>query len=194
MITDLNPSKLSPVSGVEPASTRGTGKSRGFPPVVGSAPRVLLLGSLPGRASLAAGRYYAQPRNAFWPIMEALCGAGLELPYRRRLAALKRAGIALWDVLHAAERPGSLDAAIVTATLEINAIAELLTAHPRITCIGFNGQMAAHLFRRHVEPLMPAREIALVTLPSTSPAYASLRVEQKASRWRRLLAPYLGSE
>jgi TDG/mug DNA glycosylase family protein len=194
MITDLNASKLSRLDAAKPAATDGLAKSRGFPPVVGPAPRVLLLGSLPGRASLAAGRYYAQRRNAFWPIMNALCGAGPELPYRRRLAALKRAGIALWDVLLAAERRGSLDAAIVTATLEINAIAEFLATQPQITCVGFNGQKAATLFRRYVEPHMPARPIALVTLPSTSPAYASLRVDQKAARWQRLLAPHLGSD
>jgi hypoxanthine-DNA glycosylase len=159
--------------------------------VVGRAPRVLLLGSLPGRASLAAGEYYAQRQNAFWRIACALCGAGPGLDYSTRLAMLKRAGIALWDVLAAAERQGSLDADIVRDSCEINDVAALLCRYRGIRLVGFNGQTAAELFRLHVEPCLPREDICFVTLPSSSPAYASLTPGQKLDRWRRSLAPHL---
>jgi hypoxanthine-DNA glycosylase len=165
--------------------------SRGFPPVIGRAPRILLLGSLPGRASIAAGEYYAQRQNAFWQIVGALCGAPPGLDYSTRLAMLKRAGIALWDVLHAAERPGSLDAAIVRESCRINDIASLLGRNRGIGLVGFNGQTAAELFRLHVEPRLPRSDIRFVTLPSSSPAYASVTPGQKLAHWRRHLAPHI---
>jgi hypoxanthine-DNA glycosylase len=166
--------------------------SRGFPPVVGRAPRVLLLGSLPGQASLAARQYYAMPQNAFWRIMRELCSAGPELVYARRLAALRRAGIALWDVLHAAERSGSLDARIVAATQHVNDIAGLLDRHRSIELVAFNGQKAAAIFRRHCATHLPRSDLELVTLPSTSPAHAAMSPAQKVEVWRSALAPYLG--
>ena len=165
--------------------------SRGFPPVVGRAPRILLLGSLPGWASLTAREYYAQRQNAFWRIAGALCGAGPGLDYSARLARLKRAGIALWDVLAAAERQGSLDADIDRDTLEFNDIVGLLRRHRGIRLVGFNGQTAALLFRMHVEPCLPRADIRFVTLPSSSPAYASLTTAQKLAHWRRNLAPHI---
>lgn len=152
---------------------------------------MLVLGSLPGRASLEAGQYYAQSRNAFWPIMGKLCGAAPEIEYDRRLEALKRSGVALWDVLYEAVRPGSLDASIVTASQEVNDIASLIARHQSIGLIAFNGQKAAQIFRRYVEPALTNPGPVTATLPSTSPAYASLTREQKLERWRRALAPYL---
>jgi hypoxanthine-DNA glycosylase len=152
---------------------------------------VLLLGSLPGRASLAAGEYYAQPQNAFWPIMGALCGAGPELAYAERLRALTGAGIALWDVLAEAERPGSLDADIVAASQRVNDIAGLVAAEPRIELIGFNGKKAAAIFAREIEAALPRGNLTTVSLPSTSPAFAAMRREQKLARWREILTPYL---
>jgi TDG/mug DNA glycosylase family protein len=174
-------------------SVQSNAPSRGFPPVLGERPRVLLLGSLPGRASLAAREYYAQPQNAFWPIMGALCAARPDLDYAERLAALTRAGIALWDVLAEAERPGSLDAAIVAATARVNDIAGLVAENPSIALIGFNGRKAAALFARKVEPVLPRRNVTLVTLPSTSPAFASMRRDEKLSRWRDALAAHIDS-
>jgi TDG/mug DNA glycosylase family protein len=165
--------------------------SRGFPPVVGLKPRVLVLGSLPGAASIAAGEYYAMRHNAFWKIMGALCAAGPELDYERRLGALRQAGIALWDVLHAAVRPGSLDADIVAATQQVNDIAGLVGRHRSIRLIAFNGRKAAAVFFRHVGPRLARTDIECVTLPSTSPAYAMLRPAEKLARWRAGLAPHL---
>jgi len=174
-----------------PASGTAIELARGFPPVVGRAPRVLLLGSLPGRASIAAGEYYAQRQNAFWRIAGAVCGAGPGLDYSTRLARLKRAGIALWDVLAAAEREGSLDANIIHGTLELNDIAGLLRRHRGITVVAFNGQTAAAIFRRHIGPALRGAALEFLTLPSTSPAHASMTRQQKQRRWHRALAPHI---
>lgn len=165
--------------------------SRGFPPVVGPKPRVLVLGSLPGRVSLEAREYYAQPRNAFWVIMGALCGAGPELSYSERLEALMHSGVALWDVLHEAARPGSLDSSIVTASQRVNDVAGLIARENSIELIAFNGQKAAEIYRRHVESALTRSDVSTVTLPSTSPAYASLRREAKLDRWRQAVRPHL---
>ena len=168
-----------------------TQKSRGFPPIVGDEPRVLLLGSLPGQASLAAGQYYAQRQNAFWMIMGSLCGGGPELPYAERVRAIKRAGVALWDVLYEAHRPGSLDSSIVASSQTINDVAGLIDRHESIRLVGFNGKKSAEIFRRLIEPELTRRDVRTATLPSTSPAYASVRREQKLARWRDVLAPHL---
>jgi len=166
-------------------------RSRGFAPVVGSEPRVLVLGSLPGQASLAANQYYVQPRNAFWTIMGALCGAEPTLDYAERLEALKHAGVALWDVLHEADRPGSLDSSIVATTQTVNDIAGLIASHEHIRLVAFNGQKAAEIFRRHIKGTLTRSNFNIATLPSTSPAYASLRQAEKLARWRRVLEPHL---
>ena len=169
------------------------GLSRGFPPVVGKRPQVLVLGSLPGQASLRRSEYYGQAQNAFWRIMGELCGAGPERHYADRLALLRSSGIALWDVLEAAERPGSLDSAIVMDTARINDIASLLDRERSIRGVCFNGRKAADLYRRRVLSLLPPRAAVLpaMTLPSTSPAYASMRFEAKLAQWRAALAPYI---
>lgn len=144
---------------------------------------MLILGSMPGAASLAAGQYYAHPRNAFWPIMGALCGAGPELAYPARLARLGAAGIALWDVLAACEREGSLDTAIRAP--RANDVAALFAAQPGIAAVFFNGAAAERLFRRHVRLAVTP---ALVRLPSTSPAYAAMGFAAKCEAWRTISA------
>ncbi len=164
--------------------------SRGFPPVIGGAPRVLVLGSLPGAASLAAGEYYAHPRNAFWSLMGELAGAGPGLPYAQRCERLIAAGIALWDVCAAAHRPGSLDAAIDLASVEPNDFASLFSRNPSLALVAFNGAKAAELYRRHVLPTLgAAARLPQVVLPSTSPAHAGRSVESKLRAWRAALAP-----
>ena len=165
--------------------------SVGFPPIAAADARVLVLGSLPGRRSLEMREYYAQPHNAFWRIMGALFGAVPDLAYEARLDRLRAHGIAVWDVLAAGEREGSLDAAIVPASIVINDFAGSLAKHGRIELVCFNGTTAATLFRRKVLPGLPARSAALEmrVLPSTSPAYASLRFEHKLAAWSEALAP-----
>ena len=113
-----------------------------FPPLVGRAPRVLVLGSMPGLRSLQAARYYAHPHNAFWPIMGQLLGFEGGADYDTRCRALTAAGVALWDVMASCERRGSLDSAIVRSSVQPNDIAALLEREPGIRAILFNGAAA----------------------------------------------------
>jgi TDG/mug DNA glycosylase family protein len=162
--------------------------SQGFPPIARRDARVLILGSLPGQESLRRRQYYAQPRNAFWPIMGALCGAGPELPYRARARRLAASGIALWDVCATAFRAGSLDASIVARSVVVNDFGAFLARHRDIRLVCFNGRTAAALYRRHVLPALApgARGLATLELPSTSPAHAALSLPAKLERWRAL--------
>lgn len=159
--------------------------SSGFPPVARRDAQLLILGSLPGVRSIEAAEYYAQPQNAFWRIMGELVGAGPELGYAARLRRLKERRIALWDVAAAAERPGSLDAAIVSASVEANDFGTFLAAHARIGRIFFNGAKAAELYRRLVLPTLaePYASIPVVRLPSTSPAHAGMPFARKLAAW-----------
>lgn len=158
-----------------------------FAPLAGADARVLVLGSMPGAASLRAQQYYAHPRNGFWPLMAALLGETLAPDYAGRTALLLRHRIALWDVLATCERPGSLDAAIVPGSEVPNDIAGLLQRHPGIARIGFNGAAAQRLFQRHVQHRLPQRPVALLRLPSTSPAHAAMGWDAKLGAWRALL-------
>jgi double-stranded uracil-DNA glycosylase len=157
--------------------------SFGFPSISSPSARVLILGSLPGRLSLERGEYYANPQNAFWKIIAARVP---ELPadYAGRVRALTSNRVALWDVLAAATRSGSLDANISDDAISNNFRA-FFHAHPEIRLIGFNGGTAAKLFERHVMPTLTEaqRSIARTTLPSTSPAHASVSFAEKAARW-----------
>jgi double-stranded uracil-DNA glycosylase len=158
---------------------------RGFPPIADRNSRVLILGTLPGQASLAAGRYYAHPRNAFWPILGHVLGFDADAPYALRTRVLREAGIAVWDVCEAAVRPGSLDSAIAPDTISANDFAAFFARHRRIARVGFNGATAARLYRRHA---LPADVIAFVTLPSTSPAHAAMDLAAKRQHWAAFLA------
>ena len=163
--------------------------AQGFPPIAGPHARVLILGSLPGQVSLQRQQYYAQPQNAFWTIMGRLFDAGPGLSYTARGQRLVRSGIALWDVCAAAQRPGSLDAAIVHSSVVPNDFAAFIETHPHIDLICFNGAKAAELYRRLVLPGLPAtrRSIRTETLPSTSPAHAAMPFEEKLTRWAAVL-------
>jgi hypoxanthine-DNA glycosylase len=161
---------------------------RGFPPVAQRDAAVLILGSLPGRKSLELQQYYAHPQNAFWKIIASLFGAASSLPYKRRLKILTSNKIALWDVLAAAERPGSLDSSIVPHSAVPNDFAEFFRAHPRIRHVYFNGQKAEVLFRRRVLPALGQETagIHFECLPSTSPAHAGMTFAEKLDRWTRI--------
>jgi hypoxanthine-DNA glycosylase len=161
----------------------------GLPPQIAPGCRVLVLGSMPGDASLNAGQYYAHPRNRFWPLMGRLCGVDAGQPYESRLHALHAAGIGVWDVIGKCQRSGSLDAAIVRDSEVPNPIAERLSEWPELRVIAFNGGKAAEAFRRHVQPrldIAPHRQIALLPLPSTSPANAAFGLERLAHAWAPL--------
>ena len=157
---------------------------RSFPPIANRNARMLILGSMPGEASLAADEYYAHPQNAFWPIMSALLGTDPGLSYRDRTAVLKAAGIALWDVLASCERKGSLDADIRSDSIVANDFGCFFSRHRKITDVLFNGAMAETCFQRHVLPLIDSTKLHLVRMPSTSPANASLSRSRKLEQWR----------
>ena len=158
-------------------------QSFGFPPVSSPSARVLLLGSLPGRLSLERGAYYANPQNAFWKIIGARI-PGLPADYAGRVAALIEHRVALWDVLAAATRSGSLDADIADDA-GTNNFRALCHIHPHIRLIAFNGATAAKLYERHVLATLTEgqRAIARDTLPSSSGAHASLPFAKKLARW-----------
>ena len=154
----------------------------GFAPVAEPDARVLILGSMPGVASLEATQYYAYPRNAFWKIMGDLFAPGLEMDYVARLQLLAENHIALWDVVKSCRRPGSLDSAIAADGLVINDFESFFKQHPHINRVYFNGQKAAGLFMKKVAPGLGGR-FEYTTLPSTSPAYAAKRYADKLEAW-----------
>ena len=160
-----------------------------FPPIANRQARMLVLGSLPGRRSLEMQQYYAHPQNSFWKLIERSFAAGSSLPYTRRVRILTANRIALWDVLAAAERPGSLDSAIVHASAKVNDFASFFRAHPHIRRVLFNGAKAEELYRRFVLPGLPAEfaDIRYASLPSTSPAHAGMTFAKKLERWRKEL-------
>lgn len=155
----------------------------GLAPVVRSDTRVVVLGSFPGAASLAAGAYYAHPRNHFWPILAEVCGVPFpSLPYAARVERLLDAGVGLWDVYASCERAGSLDSAIRRA--EPNDLAVLTRAAPGLSAIVHNGAESA----RHARALA-ALGLPVVRAPSTSPANATWSFARKVDAWRHALAP-----
>ena len=158
-----------------------------FAPLARPDARVLILGSMPGVASLNAQQYYAHPRNHFWPIMASLVGVDLASPYAQRVEALTASGIAVWDVLQSCVRLGSLDSAIQPGTRVANDFAAFFNAHLAIRVVGFNGTEAEKSFKAYVLPgLQTAAAIRYVRLPSTSPAHA-IGFESKLAAWRSAL-------
>lgn len=159
-----------------------------FEPIIGHRPRVLILGSMPGVASLEAVQYYAHPRNAFWRIMAELFGIDPGASYTTRVQALEKLPLILWDSLRRCHRPGSLDANIDVATARANDFPALLERYPDIRAILFNGATSEKYFRQLVLSRLPqANAIELLRLPSTSPANAGMDFDQKLAAWRRLL-------
>jgi len=155
-----------------------------FAAVADGRTRLLVLGSLPGEASLARGQYYANPQNQFWRLIGAVIERDLVgLSYEERLAALGAAGVGLWDVVRSARRSGSLDTAI--RDHEPNALPDFCAALPELRAVAFNGGKASALGRKVL-----TQGPAVVTLPSSSPAH-TLAYERKLAQWLALRA-YLG--
>lgn len=158
-----------------------------FDVAIGKAPHLLILGSIPGIKSLQESAYYAHPRNTFWPIISQLYALDNNAPYAKKLAQLNESGVALWDVAQECVRPGSLDSNIKQSSVLANPIPALLTDYPSITAIAFNGQAAEKLFKRHHPKLLNNSNYQFYSLPSTSPAHASLTFEQKLTAWSIIL-------
>jgi TDG/mug DNA glycosylase family protein len=156
-----------------------------FPPVTNKSVTKLILGSMPGTASLAANQYYAHPRNIFWPMMETVMNVRLELPYAARCKQLTQHKIALWDVLKACTRTGSLDSDIIESSIVPNDFETFFRTHPRIRAIYFNGAKAESIYVRYVIPYLSNAfaGIAMQRLPSTSPANASIPLARKVAQW-----------
>jgi len=153
----------------------------GLAPVIAPDTRILILGSFPGAASLAAQQYYAHPRNQFWKLVGALIGEDLySLPYADRLPRLRAHRFGLWDVLAACEREGSLDSAIRNPAA--NDFERLHRLCPELEMVGFNGQTSGKF-----APQFAAQGYRTVVLPSSSPAHMALSFEQKLASWRRLI-------
>ena len=177
-----------PVSGLGPrgecrsaqhAGTPVTERLQGLPPVIARGTRLVVLGSFPSAASLAAQQYYAHPRNQFWPLLSSLWGLDLRArPYRERLAELRRRGLGIWDVYAACRRAGSLDSAIEDA--ELDDLAGLRRRAPGLRAVAHNGGESARAMR-----LTRALGVPVWRLPSTSPANASWSFERKRAAWRQ---------
>ncbi len=160
----------------------------GFPPVVAPDAEVLILGSMPGQASLDVSQYYAHPRNAFWPIICQLFEVPQGGEYSERLVLLQRNRIALWDVMQHCLREGSLDSAIKPSSIVANDFISFFVATPSIRHLFFNGVQAERSFKRHVIPTLSTHDykFEMQRLPSTSPAHASISFEQKLAQWQRV--------
>lgn len=171
------------------AGREGIAASQGFPPIARADARVLVLGSLPSRASLRAQEYYAHPRNAFWPIMREIAGAAGG--YASRCRSLQDRGIAVWDVLSSSVRPGSLDADIDMSSALPNDFVRFFARHEHVRLVCFNGRKAQQMFERRVRPSLPELDLRFAVLPSTSPAHATLTIAEKLERWRGIIEPVL---
>ncbi len=158
-----------------------------FAPIAGVHAKILILGSIPGEASLAATQYYAHPRNAFWPIMAPLLQIQVSSPYEEKITALKSSPIALWDVLKSCNRSGSLDSMIEANTQLVNNFTAFFALHPQITHVLFNGGKAEACFKRNVIPGNKLGSITLSRLPSTSPANARLPFDEKYKTWHQII-------
>ena len=163
----------------------------GFPYSANPEAQILILGSMPGRKSLAESQYYAHPQNTFWPIMAELFGFDANLEYEERLKHLRTNRVALWDVAHQCERPGSLDSAIDFETVVANDFESFFKTHPKIHAIIFNGRKAEELYRKLVTPHLSQQfqTIEQHLLPSTSPANAAMIRAQKIEQWKIILRP-----
>ncbi len=150
-----------------------------FPSISNEKAKVLILGTMPGNESLKLNQYYGHKRNAFWKIFFSVFNEPFSQDYEIRKEVALKNNIAIWDVLKACVRKGSLDSAIQQEVP--NDFNTFLAAHPNIEHIFFNGQKAAHYFKKYVTV---SEKYKLHTLPSTSPAHAGLSFELKREAWQ----------
>ncbi|MDE2387647.1 MAG: DNA-deoxyinosine glycosylase [Betaproteobacteria bacterium] len=163
-----------------------------FPPIASDQARILILGSMPGEASLAAKQYYAHPRNAFWPIMTQWLQIDPYASYEKKVTALQSSPVALWDVLKSCKRVGSLDSMIETGTQTGNDFPSFFSTYRKITHVFFNGGTAEASFKRYVLP-GSGLDLTFARLPSTSPANARLSFDGKCRIWHETLCSAIQS-
>ena len=156
-------------------------KKYSFSPISHPTATVLILGTMPSEQSLAINQYYGHPRNAFWKIIFSVLETPFATDYEQRKSVLLDNRIALWDVLEACVREGSLDSAIEEEVP--NDFVSFLKAHPNIRYIFFNGQKAAKYFKQYVAV---GDQYTLLILPSTSPANAGMSFEKKLLEWESI--------
>ena len=158
-----------------------------FDPVVSTTDTLMILGSMPGVRSLDAQQYYAHPRNAFWKIIQSIDGGEIKT-YKQKLQMLSRQRIALWDTLKHCQRPGSLDSNIASDSVVCNDFHWLFHQYPQIKTVAFNGKASEKWFKKLVLPtLKDSGSITWASLPSSSPAMATLSLAEKTTQWRRIL-------
>lgn len=148
----------------------------GFDPIIAKEPRVLILGSMPSVTSLARREYYGYAHNRFWKIMSRCFAMPIDT-YEQKRAIIVSRQLALWDVIHACEREGSLDSNIRKEI--VNPIDQLIEAHPQIHTVICNGKKSESLYQKHFSAL-PVRQLYL---PSTSNANRSIRETELIERW-----------
>ncbi|MEN6341333.1 MAG: DNA-deoxyinosine glycosylase [Methanospirillum sp.] len=164
----------------EPPGTEG-GRLPGLGIETGADPVVLVLGSFPSVIARRERAYYANPQNHFWPIVEVLFGIPRTLPYRERVAALNERGVALWDTVSACRQEGSMDHTIRDP--ELVDVAGWLNSHPSVSLVAVNGRTAERFLKRALRGHSVAPSVRIEILPSTSPANAGTRFEEKVRRW-----------
>jgi double-stranded uracil-DNA glycosylase len=165
-----------------------------FKPIAGENAEILILGSMPGQASLLAGQYYAHPQNAFWRILSRLLSFDPAARYAVRVRALRSARIAVWDVLRSCDREGSLDSTIVPDSQIPNDFPAFFRTHPKISHVFFNGAKAEACFELHGAGPIGDASIRYARLPSTSPAHASMSFPEKLAAWRVISAARRSAE
>jgi hypoxanthine-DNA glycosylase len=163
----------------------------GLPPLVDERSRVLILGSFPSEMSLAKQEYYGNPQNHFWPVMEVLFGIDRTAPYNDRTSRLLDQGVAVWDVIAECSREGSGDDRIEREVA--NPLAGLLSKHPHIGHIAFNGGTAYATARALSPQILSVRVVEFARLPSTSPRNARMRLIDKVGEWRQI-KDWIGAE
>jgi hypoxanthine-DNA glycosylase len=164
-----------------------------FPPIASACATVLILGSMPGAASLHAGQYYAHERNAFWPIICEWLGIPHATPYESRVRAVSEARLAVWDVLASCIRHGSADAEIDPNTMAAHDFNAFFDVHCDIRHVCFNGSKAADCFRKLILPTLNCPTFEFQRLPSTSPAYAAMPFTRKRDLWHAILSKTAGN-
>ncbi|SFM95018.1 DNA-deoxyinosine glycosylase [Nitrosomonas communis] len=156
-----------------------------LPPILPKRAHTLILGSIPGAKSLELNQYYAHPQNQFWRFMGDIFGASPSIPYEERIKVLKQKGIAVWDVLKACNRYGSMDADIKNPV--VNDFECFYQDNPSIKLVVFDSSSAENFYKRLVQPTL-SQELIYRRVPSPSPAHARMNYEAKRILWMEALS------